>query len=129
MALAASGIHGRHTHDPVRTRNALEILVPTQDPDKAAEEINAFFESGWVGWDVKTAIEVTCGTIRGRLVTRPVPCLHVTREILLEHERNEERTYRRYTIMSFAALAPAALAGLLGAMSVMGARRRKRSAA
>ena len=113
----------------MRTRNALEILVPTQDPDKDAEEINAFFESGWVGWEVKTAIELTCGTIRGRLVTHPVPCLHVTREILLEHERSEERAFRRYTVMSFAALVPAALAGVLGAMSVMGARRRKRSAA
>lgn len=124
-----SGIHGRHTHDPDRARRALEILAPTKDQDLAAKEINDFFESGWVDWDVKTAVEVTCGTIRGRLVTQPVMCLHVTREIILEHERNEQAAYRRYTLLATSALVPAALAAALGAISLLGGKRRKRSAA
>jgi hypothetical protein len=77
---------------------------------------------------VKTAVEVTCGTVRGRLVARPVACLHVTREILLEHERNEQRVYRRYTFMALSAILPGVLALALGGLSLTGKRRKRESA-
>ncbi|MBS2020515.1 MAG: hypothetical protein JST00_47100 [Deltaproteobacteria bacterium] len=119
-------MHGRHTHDPARTRNALAILTPTTDEGRAADQINEFFESGWVGWDVKTAVELTCGTVRGRLVARPLACLHVTRQILLEHELSEEKAYRRYTIMTYAAILPGGLAAVMVVHLVLAARRRAR---
>lgn len=77
---------------------------------------------------MKTAVEVTCGTVRGRLVARPVPCLHVTREILLEHLQTEQRVYSRYTMMAFSALVPGLLAVVLGALSFTGKRRKRKPA-
>lgn len=126
IALGATGIHGRRTHDPERAARALELLAPTTDPALATAEIGAFFESGWVGWDVKTAVEITCGTIRGRHLGDPVGCLALSRSIVLEHECDERNVHRTYTRLAWSALAPALGAAVLGALQLVRVTRRKR---
>ncbi len=78
---------------------------------------------------MKTAVELTCGTIRGTVITNPVMCLGVTRAILLEHERREQRAYRIYTTFAYGALVPAALGLACAAMALSDARRKRRVSA
>jgi hypothetical protein len=106
VALGATGIHGRRTHDPSRAARAVEILAPTDDPGVARAELETFFETGWVGWDVKTAVEIACGTIRGRNIADPVGCVAIVRTIAYDHECREQRAYRTYTWLAWAALVP-----------------------
>lgn len=129
IALGATGIHGRRTHEPERAARALAILAPTGDPRLAESEIVTFFESGWVGWDVKTAVEITCGTVRAHYLSDPVRCLVGARAIVFEHECREQRAFQSYTRLAWSALVPALLAVVLGVMQVAAVTRRKRTAA
>ena len=125
VTLGVSGLHGRRTHDPERAVQALELLVPTDDPLVAKAELDTFFESGWVGWDVKTAVEILCGTVGGRVVSDPVLCLAKSRALVTMHEAHERRTFRTYTWLAWSALAPSLVVVVLGALAV--ARRRRPS--
>ena len=55
VVLGVSGVHGRRTHDPERAARAVEILAPTDDPSVAKSELDTFFETGWVGWELDTS--------------------------------------------------------------------------
>ena len=125
VVLGVSGIHGRRTHDPERALQALEILAPTQDPVVAKSELDSFFESGWVSWEVKTAVETLCGTVRGIIVSDPVSCLSKSRSIVTAHESRERRTHQTYTWLAWSAVVPALLAVILGFLQIA-ARRRQR---
>jgi hypothetical protein len=129
VALGATGIHGRRTHDPERAVKAVEILAPTDDVGVARTELEAFFETGWVDWGVKTAVEIACGTVRGRNVSDPVRCVQLARSITYSHECRERDVYRRYTWLAWAALVPFFAAVALGASVVAELARRKRRAA
>lgn len=129
VALGATGIHGRRTHDPERAARAVAILAPTGDVAVARTELETFFESGWVGWDVKTGVEITCGTIRGKNVADPVRCVQAARTLTYEHECNERDVYRTYTWLAWAALVPLFAAAALGASALAELARRKRRAA
>lgn len=130
VALGATGIHGRRTHDPERAVKALASLPPTEDPVSAQAELAQFFDEGWVGWDVKTTVEIVCGTIRGRNVPNPVWCLPRARMIVSDHEERERRVHRTYTSLAWIALLPGLIASVLLAMQMaeMLAARRKRRA-
>lgn len=128
VALGATGIHGRRTHDPSRAAEAVRILAPTQDPDVARAELEPFFETGWVGWDVKTAVEISCGSPAGRNVVDPVRCVTLARYIAYDHQCREQSAYRTYTWLAWAAVVPLLLALVVGASVLAGIARRKRSA-
>jgi len=130
VALGATGIHGRRTHDPERAVRALASLPETDDPTTAQMELATFFDEGWVGWDVKTTVEIVCGTIRGRNVPNPVWCLPRARTIVYDHECRERSVYQTYTSLAWISLVPALLASALIAIQVaaMLAARRKRPA-
>ena len=128
VILFVSGVHGRHTHDPDRAAHALDILAPTDDPRVAGAELDAFFQTGWVGWDVKTAVEISCGTVQGRNIADPVRCVALARSIAYDHECREQSAYRTYTWLAWAAVVPLLLAVLLGASVLAGIARRKRTA-
>jgi len=129
VALGATGIHGQRTHDPERAARAVEILAETGDEGVARTEIESFFESGWVGWDVKTAVEFSCSTVRGRNLRDPLGCLARARSITYEHECLERDVHRRYGWLAWAAALPLFLAAVLG-FSVLAelARRKRRTA-
>jgi len=131
VALGATGIHGRRTHDPARAAKAVEILAATEDEPAARIELETFFETGWVGWDVKTAVEFACGTIRGKNIQDPVACVARARSITYDHECREQGVYRTYTWLAWAALVPLLAAVVVGAFVVAGAAaaRRKRPGA
>lgn len=131
VALGATGIHGRHTHDPARAARAVEILALTEDEPAARVELETFFETGWVGWDVKTAVEFACGTVRGKNIGDPVRCVAAARSIVYTHECREQGAYRTYTWLAWAALVPLLAAVVIAAAVVTGAAaaRRKRPAA
>ena len=129
VALGATGIHGRRTHDPERAAQAVEILAPTDDVGVARTELEAFFESGWVDWSVKTAVEITCATVRGRNIKDPLGCVTLARTITFQHECRERDVYRTYTWLAWAALAPLLVAAVLGASLLAELARRKRRAA
>ena len=128
VALGATGIHGRRTHDPTHAARAVEILAPTVDPAVARVELETFFETGWVGWDVKTAVEFACGTVRGHNVADPVGCVLAARAIVYTHECQDQDAYRRYTWLAWSAMVPFAAALVIAAFVVAGivAARRKR---
>ncbi len=128
VALGATGIHGRRTHDPSRAAEAVEILALTQDPALARAELEPFFETGWVGWDVKTAVEISCGTVAGRNIADPVRCLALARSIAYDHECREQRVYRTYTWLAWAAVVPLLVAVVLAAALLVDAARRERRA-
>jgi hypothetical protein len=128
VVLAASGIHGRRTHDPERAARALELLAPTDNARVAKAELAAFFETGWVGWDVKTDIELRCGNDRARSVPDPPACLTVARDIVLEHEQHERAKFRTYTFLAWSSLAPGLAALVLGLMQIARRRARKEPA-
>jgi hypothetical protein len=128
VALGATGIHGRRTHDPTHAARAVEILAPTDDPAVARVELETFFETGWVGWDVKTAVEFACGTVRGRNIADPVSCVAAARSIAYTHECQDQNAYRTYTWLAWAALVPFAFAAVIASFVIAGvvAARRKR---
>ena len=107
---------------PGRTRRFLPGLLL---------ELETFFETGWVGWDVKTAVEFACGTIRGKNIQDPVACVARARSITYDHECREQGVYRTYTWLAWAALVPLLAAVVVGAFVVAGAAaaRRKRPGA
>ena len=127
IVLGVSGIHGRHTHDPARAERALDLLLLTQDERVAKAELDAFFETGFVGWDVKTAVEIECGTTRARAVAEPVLCVTKSRTIVFNHLCNEQQTYRTYTMLAWSALAPGLLVIMLGVLQLAAARKARRS--
>jgi hypothetical protein len=127
IILGVSGVHGRNTHDPDRAKHALDILALTSDPLIAKDELHTFFETGWVNWDVKTAVEIACGTARGWNVADPVGCVGRAHGIVLVHEMNEERTYRTYTWLARSAVAPALVVIFLAGMQLAPSRRRKKA--
>jgi hypothetical protein len=131
VALGATGIHGRRTHDPARAARAVEILAAADDEATARVELETFFETGWVGWDVKTAVEFACGTIRGKNIQDPVECLARARSIAYGHECREQGAYRNYTWLAWTAVVPLLLAIVIAGFVVAGAvaARRKRPAA
>lgn len=129
VALGATGIHGRRTHDPERAARAIEILAETQDVAVARSELETFFASGWVGWDVKTAVEFACSTVEGRKIPNPLLCLARARYITHGHLAREQDVYRRYGWLAWAAVVPLLLAGVLGASVLADLARRRRSAA
>jgi hypothetical protein len=106
VALGATGIHGRRTHEPERAVRAGELLAPTEDEMVARTELESFFESGLVGWDVKTGVEITCGTIRGRNVPDPLRCVAQARSLVYGHECRERDAFRTYTWLGWASLVP-----------------------
>ncbi len=128
-ALGATGIHGRRTHDPARAQRAMEILAPTDDVNVARAELESFFETGWVGWDVKTAVEISCGSHRARTIGDPVGCAAYARIITYDHQSRERGIYRTYTWLAWASLVPLLLAVALAASTLAGAARRRRRAA
>lgn len=130
VALGATGIHGRRTHDPARAARAVDILAASDDPQTARVELETFFETGWVGWDVKTAVEFACGTVRGRNIADPVACLAAAHSITVSHECHEQDVYRTYTWLAWAALVPllAAVAVAASVIAAVAAARRKRPA-
>jgi hypothetical protein len=125
VILSVSGIHGRRTHDPVRATNARDILAPTQDVRVAQSELDAFFETGWVGWDVKTQVEIACGTTRAREIANPLLCLERSRSIVFNHQCNEERHYRTYTWLAWSSIVPALAVVLLGGLQLTARSRKK----
>jgi len=129
VALGATGVHGRRTHDPERAAKAVEMLAATQDERVARTELQDFFESGWVGWDVKTAVEFSCSTVRGRNIPDPLDCLVRARTITYQHECRERDVYRRYGWLAWAAVVPLFIALLIGASAVAELARRKRRVA
>jgi hypothetical protein len=126
VALGATGIHGQRTHDPERAAKAVEILAPSHDEMVARTELESFFESGWVGWDVKTAVELSCSTVRGKNIADPLDCLVRARTITYSHECRERDVYRRYGWLAWASLVPLLVAALLGASLLAELARRKR---
>ena len=126
VALGATGIHGRRTHDPARAARAVEILALTEEAAAARIELETFFETGWVGWDVKTAVEFACGTVRGKNIQDPVQCLARARSITYDHECREQGAYRNYTLLAWAALVPLLLAVVFGASIVARAAAARR---
>jgi hypothetical protein len=129
VALGATGIHGRRTHDPERAARAVEILADTGDVEVAREELESFFQSGWVGWDVKTAVEFACATVEGHKIREPLLCLARARYITHAHLSREQEVYRRYGWLAWAAVAPLLIAGVLGASLLAELARRKHRAA
>ena len=125
VVLSVSGVHGRRTHDPERAARALEILTPTDDTRVAIAELDAFFQTGWVGWDVKTQVEIACGTTRPHHMTDPVRCVQRSHGIVFEHLCSEQTTFRNYTILAWSALVPGLVAVVLGAALLAGRARRK----
>lgn len=124
VILSVTGIHGRRTHDPQRAANALDILAPTENVRVAQSELDAFFETGWVGWDVKTHVELACGSTRAREIADPVLCLSRARGIVYEHQCTDQRHYRTYTWLAWCSLVPGLAAVLVGGMQL--ANRRKK---
>ena len=59
-----------------------------------------------------------------RDVFDPVKCLSRSREIVLGHERSEQRTFRTYTYLAWSALSPAMGVVALVALQLMGRKRR-----
>jgi hypothetical protein len=129
LAFGVNGVHGRRTHDPARAAQAVEMLAPTEDEAVARKELERFFESGWVGWDVKTGVEIACGATRGRDIKDPLECLERARMITYDHQCREQDVYRRYGWLTWAAALPLLVAALLGASAVAELARRKRRAA
>ncbi len=129
VALGATGVHGQRTHDPERAARAVEILAETNDPIVARTELESFFASGWVGWDVKTAVEFACSTVEGRTIRDPLGCLPRAQWITRTHLAREQDVHRRYGWLAWAAVAPLLLAALLGASVLAEVARRKRRAA
>lgn len=129
VALGATGIHGRRTHDPERAARAVEILAETEDVAVARAELESFFESGWVGWDVKTVVEFACSTVEGRTIRDPLLCLARARYITHGHLVREQDVYRRYGWLAWAAVVPLLLGGVLGASVLAELARRRRRAA
>ena len=129
VALGATGIHGRRTHDPDRAARAVEILAETEDAAVARTELESFFESGWVGWDVKTAVEFACSTVEGRKIREPLLCLARARYITHVHLSREQDVYRRYGWLAWAAVVPLLLVALLGASVLAELARSRRRAA
>lgn len=129
VALGATGIHGQRTHDPERAARAVELLAPSENERIARAELEAFFETGWVGWDVKTAVEFSCHTVRGKNIEDPVDCLARARIITYAHECRERDVYRRYGWLAWAAVVPLLAAAVLGASVLAALARRKRPAA
>ena len=129
VALGATGIHGRRTHDPERAVRAVEILAETEDVTVARTELESFFASGWVGWDVKTAVEFACASVEGRKIRDPLLCLARARYITHAHLAREQDVYRRYGWLAWAAVVPLLLVALLGASVLAELARRKRDAA
>lgn len=129
VALGATGVHGRRTHDPERAVRALASLLPTDDPLVARAELATFFSEGWVGWDIKTTIEIVCGTVGGRSVPNPLWCLPRAREIVFNHERREREVFGTYTSLAWGALVPGLLALAIAASELTEMARRKRRAA
>lgn len=126
VALGATGIHGQRTHDPARAAKAVEILADAEDERTSRVELETFFETGWVGWDVKTAVEFACGTVRGKNIQDPVECLARARSIAYDHECREQGVYRTYTWLAWAALVPLLAAGIVAAFLVAGAAAARR---
>jgi len=126
VALGVAGIHGRRTHEPFRAARALETLQPTTSTRIAVAELDAFFEGGWVGWDVKTAAEIACGGVEARHVSDPLLCLARARAIVVAHERRERETYRNYTVVAWSALVPGLALLVVTVLLVLDASRRKR---
>lgn len=128
VALGATGIHGRRTHDPERAAKAVEILAATEDEPTSRIELETFFETGWVGWDVKTAVEFACGTVRGKNIQDPVECLTRARSIAYDHLCREQGVYRTYTMLAWSAVVPLLAAAIVAGLVVAGAAasRRKR---
>lgn len=129
VALGATGVHGQRTHDPARAAKAVEILAPTDDERVARAELESFFETGWVGWDVKTAVELSCAAVRGRNIRAPLDCLMRARSITYAHQWREEDVYRGYRWLAWAAVVPLLLAALFGASTLAALARGKRRAA
>jgi hypothetical protein len=129
VALGATGIHGRRTHDPERAARAIEILAETGDVAVARSELESFFESGWVGWDIKTAVEFACSTVEGQAIRDPLLCLARARYITHVHLSREQDVYRRYGWLAWAAVAPLLIAAVLGASVLAELARRRRRAA
>jgi hypothetical protein len=129
VALGATGIHGRRTHDPERAARAVEILVETTDAGVARSELESFFESGWVGWDVKTAVEFACSTVEGRKIREPLLCLARARYITQAHLTREQDVHRRYGWLAWAAVLPTLVACVLGASLLAELARQRRRAA
>jgi hypothetical protein len=129
VALGATGVHGQRTHDPARAAKAVELLAPTENERVARAELESFFETGWVDWDVKTAVEFSCSTVRGRNIKDPLDCLTRARSITYTHQWREEDVYRRYRWLAWAAVVPLFLAALLAVSAVAEHTRRKRRAA
>ena len=127
VALGATGIHGQRTHDPERAARAVAILAETEDPTIARAELESFFESGWVGWDVKTAVEFACATVRGRNIRDPLLCLSRARWITYSHQYREQDVHRRYGWLAWAAVAPFAVVVALGLATLAEVLRRKRA--
>jgi hypothetical protein len=128
VALGATGVHGRRTHDPERAVRAGELLAATDDEGVARAELEAFFESGWVGWDVKTGVEIACATVNGRNIKEPLECLSRARAITYGHECRERDVYRHYGWLAWAALVPLLGAALLGVSALAELARKRRAA-
>jgi hypothetical protein len=126
VILGVSGIHGRRTHDPDRAMQALDVLAETEDARVAKAELDSFLQSGWVGWDVKTAVEIACGTIHARNIADPVLCVTRSRNIVFGHLLREQVAYRNYTLLAWSALAPALAFCVLGALLLARSRARPR---
>jgi hypothetical protein len=129
IAFGVTGVHGQRTHDPARAARAVEILAATEDESVAREELERFFESGWVGWEVKTAIEIACATVKGHDIRDPLECLARARAITFDHECRERDVHRHYGWLAWAATVPLALAVVLGVSALAELARRNRRAA
>lgn len=104
ISFGVAGVHGRRTHDPTRAALALETLKPTTNERVARAELTSFFESGWVGWDVKTDAEIACGVDRE---ARPTACVDRIAALVTAHEARERRAFARYTVLAWLSLVPA----------------------
>ncbi len=103
ITFGVAGVHGRRTHDPSRAALAVETLKPTTNERVARAELTSFFESGWVGWDVKTDAEVACGPDRE---ARPTVCVDRVAALVARHQARERRAFARYTVLAWFALVP-----------------------
>jgi hypothetical protein len=129
MVFGVTGVHGQRTHDPARAARAVELLAPTEDERVAREELEKFFEGGWVGWEVKTGVEIACAAVQGRNIRDPLDCLARARAITYDHACREQDVHRRYGWLAWAATLPLLLAAVLGASALAELARRKRGAA
>jgi hypothetical protein len=115
VTFGIAGVHGRRTHDLARVASAVATLRPTTDERVARAEIASFFESGWVGWDVKTEAESACGADRE---ARPTLCVERLARLVAAHEERERRAFARYTVLAWCSLVPGLALVLLGVLSL-----------